>query len=242
MYEILPYHSNKTEQACCVTWHVCGLQMPPFETGVLSVKKSEVLCTKHIEAIWKLKTYISFHLRKQVRQVVHVDDQGHKNGEYKGSQGNMVYTWPWTGIWLYSWSTCWLLLSSPSMTVIWTPTHWVVRQVLFWVTIPPQLCQDSQLPPQTNNHTPPSMSHQPQALSPPLPCPSAQYPMQQKKGQDNVTKLLFRLLLRLQTIKAIVDSCSFKSLKSDEPRRVQVLDLYCLTRFESESSSKGIVY
>ena len=50
------------------------------------------------------------------------------------------------------------------------------------------------------------------------------------------------ILLRLQTIKAIVDSCSFKSLKSDEPRRVQVLDLYCLTRFESESSSKGIVY
>ena len=49
-------------------------------------------------------------------------------------------------------------------------------------------------------------------------------------------------LLRLQTIKAIIDSRSFKSLKSDEPRRVQVLDLYCLTRFESESSSKGIVY
>ena len=49
-------------------------------------------------------------------------------------------------------------------------------------------------------------------------------------------------VLRLQTIKAIVDSCSFKSLKSDEPRRVQVLDLYCLTRFESESSSREIVY
>ena len=49
-------------------------------------------------------------------------------------------------------------------------------------------------------------------------------------------------LLRLQTIKAIVNSHSFKSLKSDEPRRVQVLDLYCLTRFESKSSSKGIVY
>ena len=49
-------------------------------------------------------------------------------------------------------------------------------------------------------------------------------------------------LLRLQTIKAIVDSRSFKSPKSDEPRRVQVLDLYCLTRFESEGSSKGIVY
>ena len=48
-------------------------------------------------------------------------------------------------------------------------------------------------------------------------------------------------LLLLQTIKAIVDSHSFKSPKSDEPRRVQVLDLYCLTRFESESSSKGIV-
>ena len=49
-------------------------------------------------------------------------------------------------------------------------------------------------------------------------------------------------LLQLQTIKAIVDSHSFKSPKSDEPRRVQVLDLYCLTRFESKSSSKGIVY
>ena len=31
-------------------------------------------------------------------------------------------------------------------------------------------------------------------------------------------------------IKAIVDSRSFKSPKSDEHRRVQVLDLYCLTR------------
>ena len=49
-------------------------------------------------------------------------------------------------------------------------------------------------------------------------------------------------LLRLQTIKAIVDSRSFKSPKSAEPRRVQVLDLYCLTRFESEGSSKEIVY
>ena len=50
------------------------------------------------------------------------------------------------------------------------------------------------------------------------------------------------LLLWLQMIKAIVDSRSFKSPKSEEPRRVQVLDLYCLTRFESEGSSKGIVY
>ena len=50
------------------------------------------------------------------------------------------------------------------------------------------------------------------------------------------------VLLRLQTIKAIINSHSFKSPKSDEPRRVQVLDLYCLTRFESKSSSKGIVY
>ena len=49
-------------------------------------------------------------------------------------------------------------------------------------------------------------------------------------------------LLQLQTIKAIIDSRSFKGPKSDEPRRVQVLDLYCLTRFESEGSSKGIVY
>ena len=50
------------------------------------------------------------------------------------------------------------------------------------------------------------------------------------------------LLLQLQTIKAIIDSRSSKSLKSDEPRRVQVLDLYCLNRFESESSNRGIVY
>ena len=42
-------------------------------------------------------------------------------------------------------------------------------------------------------------------------------------------------------IKEIVDSCSFKSPKSDEPRRVQVLDVYCLTRFESKSSSREIV-
>ena len=49
-------------------------------------------------------------------------------------------------------------------------------------------------------------------------------------------------VLWLQTIKAIIDSCSFKSPKSDEPRRVQVLDFYCLTRFESESSSREIVY
>ena len=49
-------------------------------------------------------------------------------------------------------------------------------------------------------------------------------------------------VLRLQTIKAIVDSRSFKSPKSAEPRRVQVLDLYCLTRFESEGLSKEIVY
>ena len=50
------------------------------------------------------------------------------------------------------------------------------------------------------------------------------------------------LVLRLQTIKAIVNSRSFKSPKSDDLRRVQVLDLYCLTRFESESSSREIVY
>ena len=49
-------------------------------------------------------------------------------------------------------------------------------------------------------------------------------------------------LLRLQMIKSIVNSHSFKGPKLDEPRRVQVLDLYCLTRFESEGSSKGIVY
>ena len=41
-------------------------------------------------------------------------------------------------------------------------------------------------------------------------------------------------LLQLQMIKAIINSCRFKSLRSDEPRRMQALDLYCLTRFESE--------
>ena len=62
--------------------------------------------------------------------------------------------------------------------------------------------------------------------------------------QLKLTEVLYspEVVLRLQTIEAIIDSCSFKSPKSDEPRRVQVLDLYCLTRFESESSSKGIVY
>ena len=49
-------------------------------------------------------------------------------------------------------------------------------------------------------------------------------------------------LLRLQTIKAIINSHKFKGLSSDEPRRVQVLDLYCLTRFESESSGREDVY
>ena len=58
----------------------------------------------------------------------------------------------------------------------------------------------------------------------------------------NVMWIVVDTVLRLQTIKAIVDSHSFKSPKSDEPRRVQVLDLYCLTRFESESSSREIVY
>ena len=62
-----------------------------------------------------------------------------------------------------------------------------------------------------------------------------------KTGPD-VTKCDRTVVLRLQMIKAIVDSHSFKSPKSEEPRRVQVLDLYCLTRFESEGSSKGIVY
>ena len=49
-------------------------------------------------------------------------------------------------------------------------------------------------------------------------------------------------MLRLQTIKTIVNSCKFKGSSSDEPRRVQVLDLYCLTRFESEGSGRGDVY
>ena len=52
----------------------------------------------------------------------------------------------------------------------------------------------------------------------------------------------YNIVLQLQMIKAVVDSRSFKSLKSAEPRRVQVLDLYCLTRFESKGSSKEIVY
>ena len=41
-------------------------------------------------------------------------------------------------------------------------------------------------------------------------------------------------VLQLQTIKAIINSRRSKSLRSDEPRRMQVLDLYCLARFESE--------
>ena len=49
-------------------------------------------------------------------------------------------------------------------------------------------------------------------------------------------------VLRLQIIKAIVNSRRFKGSSSDEPRRVQVLDLYCLTRFESEGSGRGDVY
>ena len=50
------------------------------------------------------------------------------------------------------------------------------------------------------------------------------------------------LLLQLQTIKTIVNSRRFKGLSLDEPRRVQVLDLYCLTRFESESSGREDIY
>ena len=46
----------------------------------------------------------------------------------------------------------------------------------------------------------------------------------------------------LRLIKAIVNSCRFKGSSSDEPRRVQVLDLYCLTRFESESPGREDVY
>ena len=61
----------------------------------------------------------------------------------------------------------------------------------------------------------------------------------QRPSRHEVSKTM---VLRLQTIKAIVNSRSFKSPKSDEPRRVQVLDLYCLTRFESKGSSKGSVY
>ena len=49
-------------------------------------------------------------------------------------------------------------------------------------------------------------------------------------------------MLQFQMIKAIVNSRRFKGSSSDEPRRVQVLDLYCLTRFESESSGREDVY
>ena len=49
-------------------------------------------------------------------------------------------------------------------------------------------------------------------------------------------------VLRLQTIKTIVNSRRFKGSSCAEPRRVQVLDLYCLTRFESENSRRGDVY
>ena len=49
-------------------------------------------------------------------------------------------------------------------------------------------------------------------------------------------------MLQLQMIKAIVNSHKFKGSSSDEPRRVQVLDLYCITRLESESSGRDDVY
>ena len=61
-------------------------------------------------------------------------------------------------------------------------------------------------------------------------------------AEHSIFSRLKVLMLRLQTIKAIIDSCSFKSPKSDEPRRVQVLDLYCLTRLESESLGREDVY
>ena len=57
-----------------------------------------------------------------------------------------------------------------------------------------------------------------------------------------MTKMGPNNMLRLQIIKAIVNSRRFKGSNSDEPRRVQVLDLYCLTRFESEGSRRGDVY
>ena len=50
------------------------------------------------------------------------------------------------------------------------------------------------------------------------------------------------IVLRLQTIKTIVNSRRFKGSSCEEPRRVQVLDSYCLTRFESENSRRGDVY
>ena len=59
-----------------------------------------------------------------------------------------------------------------------------------------------------------------------------------KVGMNNWSALMIEVL-RLQTIKAIVNSHRFKGSSSDEPRRVQVLDLYCLTRFENEGSGRG---
>ena len=50
----------------------------------------------------------------------------------------------------------------------------------------------------------------------------------------SLTHIAATLLLRLQTIKAIINSRRFKGSSCEEPRRVQVLDLYCLTRFEGE--------
>ena len=64
----------------------------------------------------------------------------------------------------------------------------------------------------------------------------------QRFNQDTSWQPSGPSLLQLQMIKTIVNSCRFKGSSSDEPRRVQVLDLYCLTRFESEGSGGGDVY
>ena len=46
--------------------------------------------------------------------------------------------------------------------------------------------------------------------------------------------IIILIVLVIFIVVVIVNSRRFKSSGSDEPRRVQVLDLYCLTRFESE--------
>ena len=87
---------------------------------------------------------------------------------------------------------------------------------------------------------PPTMSSKsPQALQSNL---SLSINSAQRFNQDTSWQPSGPSLLRLQMIKTIVNSCRFKGSSSDEPRRVQVLDLYCLTRFESEGSGGGDVY
>ena len=72
--------------------------------------------------------------------------------------------------------------------------------------------------------------------------PSGLDPKRARLTQDPNHMFSGALVLRLQTIKTIVNSRRFEGSGSDEPRRVQVLHLYCLTRFESEGSGRGDVY